>query len=224
VTGFGPFENVEENPSGDIAEHVDGRTIAGVRVIGRRIAVSWREAWETIRNLAEELRPQALLCLGVAPDPFIRLEVLAKNACCPGLDIYEEQPGLGPLLCLVEDAPPAYWTTLPVEDLRIKMAERHQKMRSRDESRNFVRAELWPDAGWYLCNHVFYHVMHFLPTIPRRGFVHVPRYPVADEERWPAREEIRAAGMFLVEALAGQLAAVRGKRRRIARKPRPEDR
>jgi pyroglutamyl-peptidase len=213
VTGFGPFENFPENPSGDIAEHVDGRTIAGVRIIGRRIAVSWREGWEATRSHAEELRPQALLCLGVAPDPFIRLEVLAKNASCPSLDIYAEQPSLGPLLCLVKDAPPAYWTTLPVEELRIQMAERFRRMRSRDENQRFVHAELWPDAGWYLCNHVFYHVMHFLPLIPLRGFVHVPRYPLTEEERWPARKEICAAGVFLVEGLAKQLVAGRVKTR-----------
>jgi pyroglutamyl-peptidase len=209
VTGFGPFENIQDNPSGDIAECVDGKTIAGVRIIGRRIAVSWREAWEAIRSHAEEFRPQALLCLGVAPDSFIRLEVLAKNACRPCLDIYGEQPSLRSLLCLVEGAPAAYWTTLPVEDLRIRMAERYQQMHARDESRNLVYAELWPDAGWYLCNHVFYHVMHFLPMIPWRGFVHVPRYPVTEEEVWPAREEVVAAGVSLVKAAAGQLVKVR---------------
>jgi pyroglutamyl-peptidase len=205
VTGFGPFENVPENPSGDIAQQVDGKTTAGVRIVGRRIAVSWREGWEAIRGLAEEFRPQALLCLGVAPDPFIRLEVLAKNASRPGLDIHGVRPELGPLLRLVEDAPAAYWTTLPVDYLAVRMAERFQQLRSRDESQRFVHAELWPDAGWYLCNHVFYHVMHFLPAIGQRGFVHVPRYPQAEEKGWPAREEVQAAGVFLVEALAGQV-------------------
>jgi pyroglutamyl-peptidase len=203
VTGFGPFENVPENPSGDIAQQVDGRTVADVRIVGRLIAVSWREGWQAIRSHAEELRPQALLCLGVAPDPFIRLEVMAKNASRPGLDICREQPKLGPLLRIVEGAPAAYWTTLPVEELRIQMAERFQQVHSRDESQKIVHGELWPDAGWYLCNHVFYHVMHFLPAIPWRGFVHVPRYPLAEEKEWPAREEVRAAVVFLVEALAG---------------------
>src|SRR4051794_18137099 len=86
VTGFGPFENNPENPSGDVAEAADGRSVAGVRVVGRRIPVRWQEAWETVRAAVAGHAPRALLCLGVAPDPFIRLEVLAKNAARPSAD------------------------------------------------------------------------------------------------------------------------------------------
>src|SRR5207244_2332768 len=131
-----------------------------------------------IRSHAEEHRPAALVCLGGAPDPFIRLEVLAKNASRPCLDVNGEQPVLGPMLRLVEGAPPAYWTALPVEERFAEMAGRFQRMSRLNDSGMCVYADLWPDAGWYLCNHVFYHVMHFLPHIPRRGFIHVPRYPV----------------------------------------------
>ncbi len=197
VTGFGPFENHLENPSGDIAEAIQGKDIAGIALVGRRITVSWREAWDAIRAAVEEVQPQALLCLGVASDPFIRLEVLAKNASLPCLDVLDEKPQLGPLLRIVEGALPAYWTTLPVEWLRERL---HMEQPA-------VAAALWPDAGWYLCNHVFFHVMHFLEgRVPYRGFIHVPRYPGVEEKGWPSRAEVLYSGVFLVEELARWLA------------------
>ncbi len=197
VTGFGPFENHPENPSGDIAEAIDGKHVADIALVGRRITVSWRDAWNAIRAAVEDVQPQALLCLGVASDSFVRLEVLAKNASRSQLDVHDEPPPLGPLLRIVEGAPPAYWTTLPVEWLRERL---HQEQPA-------VAPELWPDAGWYLCNHVFFHVMHFLEgQVPHRGFIHVPRYPRGDETGWPSRAAVLDAGVFLVEELARWLA------------------
>jgi pyroglutamyl-peptidase len=197
VTGFGPFENYPENPSGDIAETVHGRVVDGIALVGRRIVVSWREAWTAIRAAVEEVQPQALLCLGVAPDSFIRLEVLAKNASRPCLDVLDETPQLGPLLRIIEGAPAAYWTTLPVEWLRERLRQQQPA----------IAAELWSDAGSYLCNHVFFHLMHFLEgRVPHRGFIHVPRYPRAEDKGWPSRAIVLDAGVFLVEELAHWLA------------------
>jgi pyroglutamyl-peptidase len=203
VTGFGPFENYPENPSGDVAAAADGSSVAGVRVVGRRIPVHWREAWEAVRAAVAEHRPRALLCLGVAPDSFIRLEVLAKNAARPCPDVGGQKPQLFALLRIVEGAPAAYWTTLPVDWLQGRLAQRHRRTTTGNEAGTFVSAEPWPDAGWYLCNYLFYHVMHFLGgQVPYRGFVHVPRYPAADAGAGAPRGEVLAAGVFLVEELA----------------------
>ena len=211
VTGFGPFENYPENPSGDVAAAADGRSVAGVRVVGRRVPVRWGEAWAAVRAAVAEHAPRALLCLGVAPDPFIRLEVLAKNAARPAADVDGQHPPLFDLLRIVEGAPAAYWTTLPVGRLHGRLAQRHREMKAGNEAGAFVWAEPWPDAGWYLCNHLFYHVMHYLGgQVPCRGFVHVPRYPAAGAGPGVPRGEVLAAGVFLVEELARWLAEQEG--------------
>ena len=203
VVGFGAFEHYSENPAGDVAEAVHRRRLGGVRIVGRRIPVSWREAWDCIRGSVQEHRPEALLCLGVAPDPFIRLEVLAKNASRPCLDVHGERPETGALLRIVEDAPPAYWTTLPLERLHERLWQRGRRLKTQDEAGLFVVSDLWTDAGWYLCNHVFFQIMHYLGrSVPHRGFIHVPRYPLPGEEMHPSPEEVQAAGVFLVEELA----------------------
>ena len=212
VTGFGAFAQYSDNPSGDVAEAVDQRRIGGVRVVGRRVPVVWREAWEGIRAAAEHHKPDALLCLGVAPESFIRLEVMAKNAARACLDVHGETPPLFEKLRIVEGAPPAYWTTLPVEHLHERLWQRHHLRSQPEVGQSCVVAEPWPDAGWYLCNHVFFHVMHFLGgQIPYRGFIHLPRYPdPAADEAGTHRSEVLAAGIFLVEELARWLAALAG--------------
>lgn len=208
VTGFGPFENYFENPSGDIAELVDGRRVAGVRVAGLRVPVSWRDAWEAVRAAAREYRPHALLCLGVAPEPFFRLEVMARNMALPAADVEGEQPQLFELWRAVPEAPPAYWTTLPVDWLEERLRQRRDVLAARGEDGPLAHGARWPDAGYFLCNHVFFHAMHFLAEdVPHRVFVHVPPYAVEGGPGLP-RREVLAAGLFLVEELARWVAGV----------------
>jgi len=174
VTGFGPFAEIERNPSGDAAECFDGTTVAGVWVVGRRLDVSWERAFPALLVAVEEVRPCGLLCLGVGPHPFLRLEVIAKNAALSGKDVDDAVPLLGPRLELVTDAPPAYFTTLPVEWLEARLAE-GSPTEPDAESPVALR---WSDAGSYLCNALFYRAMHELEgRVPVRGFVHVPPYP-----------------------------------------------
>ncbi len=207
VTGFGPFGEYQENPSGDIAERVNRRTIAGVQVVGKRVPVSWGEAWTDIHSSVLEHRPAALLCLGVAPDPFVRLEVMARNIALPSPDHFGQQPQVFELWSLVPDAPAAYWTTLPLDWLGQRVQQRREQLLARGTAEPVVHARRWPDAGYYLCNHVFFHAMHFLQeTVPVRGFIHVPRYPSAEATEHIPRHEILAAGVFLVEELACWLA------------------
>ncbi len=204
VTGFGPFEEYGENPSGDIAEAVHRQSMSGVRIVGVRLDVDWAGAWESIQNAVAEYEPNAMLCLGVAPNPFIRLDIMARNTALPCADIHGAQPPLSELLRIVPDAPPAYWTTLPVEWLQARLQERYlSATQGREEDRTaFTLGLLWPDSGWFLCNYVFFHVMHYLDhKVPYRGFVHLPRYPADGQSSGPPRTEVLRVGFFLIEEL-----------------------
>jgi pyroglutamyl-peptidase len=68
---------------------------------------------------------------------------------------------------VVPDGPAAYFTTLPVKACvaAIRAAG--------------VPASVSHTAGTYVCNQVFYGLMHLLSTMPdvRGGFVHVPYSP-----------------------------------------------
>jgi pyroglutamyl-peptidase len=177
VTGFDPFGDYARNPSGDVAARLDGQVIAGVRLVGRRLEVSWRRAWPALAKLAEQTQPACVLALGVAPHPFIRLEVLAKNACLPDEDIDGERPSLGSTLRILEGAPAGYWTTLPVDDLEHRLRSLGAPDPWACAEYDGVPVTRWADAGSYLCNYVFFNAMHHLgERIPRVGLVHIPPY------------------------------------------------
>jgi pyrrolidone-carboxylate peptidase len=174
------------------------------------VAVSWREAWPAIHAAVQKHQPDALLCLGVAADPFIRLEIMARNIALPSADCRGELPQSLELWRSVADAPPAYWTTLPVDWLGERMRQRRERLTAQGVEGPLLHAERWPDAGYYLCNHVFFHAMHFLgDEVPYRGFIHVPGYARADGAAGIPRHEVMAAGVFLVEELARWLAGSR---------------
>ena len=237
VTGFGPFGEYRENPSADIAEAVDRQRFDGVRVIGRRLDVRWRNAWESVRSAVDEHRPNALLCLGVGPAPSIRLEILAKNTAAACADAFGEMPVLFDGSRILANGPSFYRTTLPVDWLSERLRQRRDSLSSApktlasggrqppvwsagrapdcsmeqeaDAPRSpvliapFIHGEPSSDAGSYLCNFVFYHVMHFLgDRVPFRGFIHVPPYGLG-----LLREEVQAAGAFLVAELARWMAS-----------------
>jgi pyroglutamyl-peptidase len=204
VTGFGPFQGYTDNPSGVIAEEADGRRVAGTRLVGRKIEVSWRGAWQTVAAAVDEVAPVGLLCLGVCPDAFFRLELMAKNLATPMADVLAEQPPTDGRMRLVPEAPPAYWTELPVEWLAERMEKRRTRLAAREPYKHFAHAYLWPDAGFYLCNQVFFHAMHQLTgRVPHRGFVHVPRGNELDAGYGvPSREEVLEAGAYLVGEFA----------------------
>jgi pyroglutamyl-peptidase len=68
---------------------------------------------------------------------------------------------------VVPDGPAAYFSTLPIKAMLLALQQAG------------VVAEVSQTAGTFVCNHVFYGLMHALATQPgfkliRGGFVHVP--------------------------------------------------
>ena len=68
---------------------------------------------------------------------------------------------------MVAQGPAAYFTTLPIKAMLAAVQARG------------VAAEVSQTAGTFVCNHVFYGLMHRLATVAalqgtRGGFIHVP--------------------------------------------------
>ena len=92
---------------------------------------------------------------------------------------------------VVPGGPAAYFTTLPVKAMRAAL------------QRKGLAAEVSQTAGTFVCNHVFYGLMHLLATRrgfghTRGGFVHVPWLP-----------EQGAPSMALEDVVSGLRVAVR---------------
>ena len=198
MTGFGPFQTVVENPSSLIAQAVDGKCIGDVQVTGRQIDVSWSQAFPQVKALVDELSPDALVCFGVARSPVFRLEVMARNVASNTEDAFGERFESGPLGQILNDAPAAYFSTLPLEFLL-------RELNSRCEQSADLSGALSHDAGQYLCNYLFFRVMNELDSVPVRGFVHVPPRASIDGS---SNDEVLDTGEILVQKMATWLGRV----------------
>lgn len=163
LTGFEPFGEVAVNPSGQVARALDGASIGGARVIGMELPCRFGVALDLLGEALRRHRPEVVVVLGVAVDrDAITPERIAVNLDDARL---ADNAGLRPVgSVIVPNGPAAYWSRLPV------------KAMVRDMVRAGIPASLSMTAGTYVCNHVFYGLMH---TVRRRsgvraGFIHVP--------------------------------------------------
>lgn len=163
VTGFEPFGGETVNPSGRLAGAVGGDEPAPCwRVRSLLLPVTWEGAAGPLLAAAETA--DAVLMLGQAGGYAAPgLERVAVNAA-NGKDNVGVELQEAPVVAGGADA---YFSTLPlaailgaVEGLGLP-------------------AFISNSAGTYLCNHVFYRLMHSLGgqrTIPA-GFLHLPYLP-----------------------------------------------
>jgi len=161
VTGFGPFGNIADNPSGWIAENLG--------LPHALIPVSWSAADEFIQNFPQD-RFDALLLMGVAASRTeLTPELFAWNIIGPNPDVDGiARPGLidsdGP-----DRLPASLWTADQVADW---------------DATGVTSFSLHP--GTYLCNYIFYRALQRLPSV-RVGFLHVPGDDHMDRETQLAR-------------------------------------
>ena len=164
VTGFEPFAGARTNPSAVIARRLHGTMIRGHAVVGVVLPCEFGRARRDLRRLVGRHRPALVVCLGLATGrTAITPERIAINVDDARI---ADNAGRRPLdRPVVRGGPAAYWSTLPVKSIVAALRRRQ-----------------WPaavsqTAGTFVCNHVFYGLMHQLrrQTAVRGGFVHVPR-------------------------------------------------
>src|ERR1039458_8017337 len=80
VTGFSGYGGRGRNPSAEVAKALDGKAIAGLRVVGRVLPVSYAKLQPLLQDLFEELKPRVVVSIGLWPgEPTIRLERVGIN-------------------------------------------------------------------------------------------------------------------------------------------------
>lgn len=169
VTGFEPFGGDTLNSSAELVGRLHHQTVAGRQVVGALLPTVFGGSLNTLKRLLLQHRPAVVLCTGLAGGrPALSLERVAINindARIP--DNAAAQPIDTPV---VAGAPAAYFSTLPIKAMRAAIEAAG------------VPAEISQTAGTFVCNHVFYGLMHALHSRSdlhgvRGGFMHVPWLP-----------------------------------------------
>ncbi|QXJ22610.1 peptidase C15 [Actinomadura graeca] len=165
VTGFGPYAEEADNPSGAIAGRLDGRVSDGVIVRGLVLPVTTRGVREAIAAGLERHRPDALVLTGVAPG---RTAPALERAAINVRDFpLSDNDGREPVDEPVQPGgPDGYLSTLPIKAILARWnAER-------------IPGYVSNTAGTFLCNQAFYIARHLTrDTSTATGFVHVPVTP-----------------------------------------------
>ena len=163
LTGFEAFDGAAVNPSREAVAQLHGSKIDGRRIVSACLPVSFRRGPQELRKLLRKHDPSMVLCVGLAASrSHFSLERVAVNLADARIaDNDGNQPGDAPI---VKHAQVAYFANLPVK-----------AMVSRLRGRGF-KAEVSYSAGTYVCNAVFYALMHALRRHSgvHGGFIHVP--------------------------------------------------
>jgi pyroglutamyl-peptidase len=165
LTGFAPFGGEPVNPSWQAVAALHATRIAGHRVVACELPVAFGASLKVLRAAIRELRPALVLCVGQAGGRAqLSLERVAINiddARIP--DNSAAQPVDMPV---VPGGPAAYFATLPIKAILAGLRAQG------------IPAEVSQTAGTYVCNHVFYGLMHALrASHVRGGFIHIPYSP-----------------------------------------------
>lgn len=171
VTGFEPFGGERVNPSFEALKRLPPR-LGALDIATRSLPVIYGEALTALRQAIAETAPDIVLCTGLAGGrtelSLVRVAINIDDARIP--DNGGNQPIDKPV---VADAPAAYFATLP-----IKAAVRALREAG-------LPAAVSNSAGTFLCNHVFFGLMHEAAQLAQKasgenfrgGFLHVPFLP-----------------------------------------------
>jgi pyroglutamyl-peptidase len=169
ITGFEAFGDDPSgqglNPSAMAAMALQGQAIAGCSVVAAVLPCVFGQSVKVLKSLIKRHQPLLVMCVGQAGGRAgISIERIAVN-----LDDAALPDNAGVMLrgtAVVATGPAAYFSTLPVKAMLAALQDKQ------------VPCELSSSAGHFVCNHVFYALMHSARNAAlAAGFVHVPYLP-----------------------------------------------
>jgi pyroglutamyl-peptidase len=165
LTGFEPFNGATINPAWEAVRALKGWIEDDFIVEILQLPCVFGFANRVLCGAVDEIKPGIVICVGQAGGRAdLTVERVAINVDdAPILDNDGQQPVDAPI---APAGPAAYFATLPVKAIVGTMRERG------------LQASVSQTAGTFVCNHVFYGLLHHLQgrnTIG--GFIHVPYLP-----------------------------------------------
>jgi pyroglutamyl-peptidase len=172
VTGFEPFDGDRINPSSAALRRLPAR-LGGLSLATRVLPCVFGEAAAALEAAIAETAPDLVLAVGLAGGRAeLSLERVAINLDDARI---ADNAGNRPIdRPVVAGGPAAYFATLPIKAAAAALREAG------------LPAAVSNSAGTFVCNHVFYRLMHAAATAApgfRAGFLHVPYLPEQAAER-----------------------------------------
>lgn len=194
LTGFDAFGGSVINPSWLAVQALHGRQVMGHTVVSAQLPTVFGASQQVLGALLAKHRPALVVCVGQAGGrSAISLERVAINVDDAPIP---DNAGARPIdTPVVPGAPAARFSTLPIKAMLAALL------------REGLPAEVSQTAGTFVCNHVFYGLMHALATRPelrhtRGGFVHVPWLPEQGTPSMALDDLVRGLRVALRCALA----------------------
>ncbi len=194
LTGFDAFGGASLNPSWLAVKELHGRQILGHTVVAAQLPTVFDASLKTLNALLKQHQPALVICVGQAGGrKAISLERVAINVNdAPIADNAGGQPVDTPVK---PGAPAAHFTSLPIKAMLTALQTEG------------IAVEVSQTAGTFVCNHVFYGLMHELATRralkhTRGGFIHVPWLPEQGTPNMPLDEIVRGLRLAMRCAMA----------------------
>ena len=173
LTGFEPFGGDARNASWEAVRLLDGIETAGARIVTLQLPCVFGRSRDVLDAAIDTHAPYLVIAVGQANN---RHEVCVERVAINLDDArIPDNAGVQPLdRAIVAGGPAAYFTALPAKAMVAAIAS------------GGIAAKLSESAGTYVCNHVFYGLMHRIATRApslRGGFIHVPSLEVMAAER-----------------------------------------
>lgn len=168
LTGFAPFNQETTNPSWQAVKQFAAKTTSdGSQIHVAELPCEFGRANEVLISLIQQTHADTVICLGQAGGRAeISVERVAINIDDARIaDNAGNQPIDQRILAHGQNA---YFSSLPIK--AIVQALKH----------GGIPAQVSQTAGTFVCNHVFYGLMHYAETHPhikRAGFIHIPYLP-----------------------------------------------
>lgn len=172
VTGFEPFGGETVNPALEVVEALAGRVLDvdgsdPVQIVAARIPTVFGASIAVLEKEIERISPFVVLCVGqaggrhhITPE---RVAINVDDARIP------DNAGNAPVDApVVPGGPVGYLSDLPIK----RMVRAMQDVG--------IPSSVSNSAGTFVCNHLFYGLMHLLKTKYTRvrgGFIHIPFLP-----------------------------------------------
>lgn len=199
LTGFDAFGEARLadpalNPSWLAVQALHATRIAGHQVIAAQLPTRFDTSVTELMRLLRLYRPALVICVGQAGGRnALSLERVAINVNDARIP---DNAGMQPVdTPVVEGGPAAYFSTLPIKAMLQALQDAG------------LAAEVSQTAGTFVCNQVFYTLMHALATHrgfrrTRGGFVHVPYLPEQGAPSLPLDDMVRGLQVAIAAALA----------------------